>query len=378
MERKRSSRHRQRYRKRKTTCDKIKDFIREFIAFMFSNVGIIGLVVGYTICGAFMFQAIEGTEASDDREEAIKDIHSARSKTRDRLWEITQKFNVLEEEAWREQAASEVLKFQMEVIDAINKGYDGVDDVKDLSETSQWSFSGAFLYSLTVITTIGYGNVAPKTEWGKVATIFYAIIGMPLFLLYLSNIGDILAKSFKWSYAKCCLCRGCGGNRDSRSVSPENSVAVQVPEIIDETDEQYEESHIESTLGDSVKDDTITVPVTLCLAIMVGYVCGGAILFSKWEDWDFLDGSYFCFISLSTIGFGDIVPGDQIYASKGLDMSFIFCSMYLMLGMAIIAMCFNLMQEEVIHKFRSCVKAVKNCCSCSGARDDDVDTAPIE
>jgi len=68
MERKRSSRHRQRYRKRKSTCDKIKDFIREFIAFMFSNVGIIGLVVGYTICGAFMFQAIEGNEASDDRQ----------------------------------------------------------------------------------------------------------------------------------------------------------------------------------------------------------------------------------------------------------------------------------------------------------------------
>jgi hypothetical protein len=40
-------------------------------------------------------------------------------------------------------------------------------------------------------------------------TIMYAIIGMPLFLLYLSNIGDILAKSFKWTYAKCCLCQGC-------------------------------------------------------------------------------------------------------------------------------------------------------------------------
>jgi hypothetical protein len=59
MERKRSSRHRQRYRKRKSTCDQIKDLVREFIAFMFSNVGIIGLVVGYTICGAFMFMYIE-------------------------------------------------------------------------------------------------------------------------------------------------------------------------------------------------------------------------------------------------------------------------------------------------------------------------------
>lgn len=45
-----------------------------------------------------------------------------------------------------------------------------------------------------------------------------------------------------------------------------------------------------------------------------------------------LDGSYFCFVSLSTIGFGDIVPGDRIYSGQGLELSFIFCFMYLMLG----------------------------------------------
>lgn len=58
-----------------------------------------------------------------------------------------------------------------------------------------------------LIRFTGYGNICPKTKWGKVVTIVYAIIGLPLFLLYLSNIGDILAKSFKWTYARCCLCK---------------------------------------------------------------------------------------------------------------------------------------------------------------------------
>lgn len=57
----------------------------------------------------------------------------------------------------------------------------------------------------------GYGNISPRTSLGKITTILYAIIGMPLFLLYLSNIGDVMAKSFKWIYAKVCLCRICPG-----------------------------------------------------------------------------------------------------------------------------------------------------------------------
>lgn len=104
------------------------------------------------------------------------------------------------------------------------------------------------------------------------------------------------------------------------------------------------------------------------------YVLGGALLFGKYESWDVLNGSYFCFISLSTIGFGDLVPGDKIYSSSegfDIELSFIFCSMYLMLGMALIAMCFNLMQEEVIHKFRTTVSTLKYICNCKKKRRRD-------
>lgn len=94
------------------------------------------------------------------------------------------------------------------------------------------------------------------------------------------------------------------------------------------------------------------------------YICFGAVLFSEWEGWNFLDSSYFCFISLSTIGFGDIVPGERVIKNQEIDMSFIFCSMYLMLGMALIAMCFNLMQEEVVHKMRSCMQTFKFMFTC--------------
>lgn len=57
---------------------------------------------------------------------------------------------------------------------------------------------------------------------------------------------------------------------------------------------------------------TVTVPITVSVMVMVSYILFGSFLFSKWEQWEMLDGSYFCFISLSSIGFGDIVPGIQV------------------------------------------------------------------
>jgi len=95
----------------------------------------------------------------------------------------------------------------------------------------------------------------------------------------------------------------------------------------------------------------VTVPITICLIIIAGYIFAGAVLFTLWEDWDYLTGSYFCFITLSTIGFGDIVPGtdmDKWASSEKL----VLCALWLAFGLSLLAMCFNLMQEEVKEKSR--------------------------
>lgn len=50
-----------------------------------------------------------------------------------------------------------------------------------------------------------------------------------------------------------------------------------------------------------------TIPITWALLVMTSYVISGGLLFAHWENWTVLDGCYFCYISLSTIGFGDLV-----------------------------------------------------------------------
>ena len=45
-----------------------------------------------------------------------------------------------------------------------------------------------------------------------------------------------------------------------------------------------------------------SVPLSLVLLTMLAYLIAGSILFCLWEKWTFLDGFYFVFISLTTIG----------------------------------------------------------------------------
>ena len=55
--------------------------------------------------------------------------------------------------------------------------------------------------------------------------------------------------------------------------------------------------------------------------------------------------AYFCFITLTTIGFGDLTPDQKM---EDGEKRIALCSLYLLFGIAMIAMSFNLVQEEVI------------------------------
>jgi hypothetical protein len=264
--------------------------------------------------------------------------------------------------------------------------------------------------------------VAPRTPWGKVITIIYALIGIPLMLLYLSTVGDVLARNFRRLYGRVCgnggSSAGCNGRNNTKASSEpgtkskisgtegylstgftpvgatktHNSITADGSAIkmhhhahstpaadrgdkLDRSasavvldcggDAIGSSSTSSSTALDPARKryrhcdvENARVPISLCLLIILIYICGGACLFNRIENWTFLEGSYFCFTSLGTIGFGDLIPGlyhsyQFQYHSSGThssaeQISVFASSAYILVGMALIAMCFNLVQDEVV------------------------------
>src|SRR5678815_4662104 len=109
--------------------------------------------------------------------------------------------------------------------------------------------------------------------------------------------------------------------RDSRSHSL-NSVTIDMasppiddtefPDFIQDQPISFLDDPFDYEGDEEEQEGKVTVPISICLIIISGYLFAGSALFAVWEQWDMWTGSYFCFITLSTIGFGDIVPGTDM------------------------------------------------------------------
>ena len=99
------------------------------------------------------------------------------------------------------------------------------------------------------------------------------------------------------------------------------------------------------------EDEQMSVPLLVTVFVIPLYLTLGAILFNIWENWGFLNSFYFCFITLTTIGFGDFVPGSSLTVSAAKE-KLISAALYILLGLVLIAMCFNLMKEQISQKFK--------------------------
>ncbi|XP_041112647.1 potassium channel subfamily K member 15-like [Polyodon spathula] len=165
----------------------------------------------------------------------------------------------------------------------------------------QWKFAGSFYFAITVITTIGYGHAAPGTDAGKVFCMFYAVLGIPLTLVMFQSLGERMNTFVRYLLWKIKECLG----MRKKEVSMENMVLVGFLSCIS----------------------------TLCI---------GAAVFSHFEGWTFFHAYYYCFITLTTIGFGDFVALQKKEDLQEKTPYVAFSFMYILVGLTVIGAFLNL------------------------------------
>uniref|UniRef100_A0A3Q0S7W6 Potassium channel subfamily K member 4 n=1 Tax=Amphilophus citrinellus TaxID=61819 RepID=A0A3Q0S7W6_AMPCI len=157
-----------------------------------------------------------------------------------------------------------------EVVEAVGVG---VDPSGNTTFVSKWDLASAFFFSGTIITTIGFGNISPKTEGGQLFCIFYALVGIPMFGILLAGVGDHLGTGLRKTVAK-----------------------------------------IETLFLKWRVSPTIVRVISAVLSILLGCVLFVALpifVFQEVEEWTLLESAYFVVITLTTVGFGDYVAGRQ-------------------------------------------------------------------
>ena len=183
--------------------------------------------------------------------------------------------------------------------------------------------------------SVGYGHLACQTFGGRLTTIFFSLLGIPLTLLFIANMGNLLARLFRRGYLR--LSEWARARRQRRKgqlwvsselhIEPRRvfhsaalsslfsrhvvSLAVLYRGVGGVGRATQQVSALEQISKETQRlrrQRDVYIPVPLPLAIFVLYMLLGALLFSLWEGWRFFDSFYFCFITLSTIGFGGAHP----------------------------------------------------------------------
>ncbi|NXG78365.1 KCNKI protein, partial [Baryphthengus martii] len=348
---------------------------------------ILSLVI-YAFLGALMFSHIEGNRKVNLSEEYRKFLQN--------LWYISRNLsdNMTENE--------EVFREKIHVL--LNTAErDWFVNPKDI-----WSFFGSLFFCCTVFTTVGYGNTYPVTRTGKYLCMLYALFGIPLMFLVLTDMGDILATVLSKSYnefrklhskilaSKLCSESTCNKGDELKS-SAQSKVVINEPltlmevlksqagvkrkpvkyrnaeifEMLIARESEYTNlarnksierwsSCPELTRGKTMSRvmenfdkigkqlEKLDVPIVLMVLVIFVYISCAAAILPNWETrLDFQEAFYFCFITLTTIGFGDT----QLEHPK----FFLFFSLYLIIGMEIVFIAFKLGQDRLIGLYKKVI-----------------------
>nr|XP_050848143.1 TWiK family of potassium channels protein 7-like isoform X2 [Vespula vulgaris] len=280
--------------------DEIKPFLREEtmrkIKSVAGHVGLLITLMVYTAAGGMVFRQIELPAELARLERLRTKLRTQRYRFLDTISNNTDVTNLRTlvnvklreyEEAIQETAeAGMLVSF---VTEAIEQDDRGLAELPAIS-TDRWSILQAVFFASTVLTTIGIPlTLTVIADWGK------------LFAEAVVQLTVIAKSRLSFLTATPCFTMNLAGRRSVGAVA--------------------------------------------AVALLFVYLACGAGMFMLWEDdWGFFEGFYFCFVTMTTIGFGDLVPKKPKYT--------LLCTLYILVGLALTSTIIELVRRQYAQSWR--------------------------
>ncbi|ELK00334.1 Potassium channel subfamily K member 17, partial [Pteropus alecto] len=199
--------------------------------------------LAYLALGTGVFCVLEGPAAQDSSERFQRE-----------KWALLRNFTCLDGPALDSLIRGIIQAYQS-----------GTIVLNNITSMERWELMGSFFFSVSTITTIGYGNLSPRTIAARLFCIFFALVGIPLNLFVLNHLGHLMEQG-----VHSCT-RRLGG-----------------------------------AWQDPVKARWLASSSALLSGLLL-FLLLPPLLFSHMEGWNYTEGFYFAFVTLSTVGFGDYV-----------------------------------------------------------------------
>lgn len=175
--------------------------------------------------------------------------------------------------------------------------------------TAKWGWRPATFFSMTVVSTVGYGAYTPLTSAGKVFTVLLACVGIPLFGLCVLRVGEFLI------------------TLNELLMEIVYDALAWITRCLRRS-QAWSKRHCESQQR------------VLTLMFVGFWLVGSYTHMDTFDLASYGDAVYFVFITLSSVGFGTFTPPVKSDAYWNF-------MIYIVVGMALLSLLFNYYSETI-------------------------------
>ncbi|KRY39052.1 potassium channels protein 7, TWiK family [Trichinella spiralis] len=344
-----------------------------------SHVGLILIFCTYVLAGSFIFYHLEQDNEIKIREKSFADVLETRDRLFDAVWH-----GGLENPPSPQQLANLVDNLTNALLDAFDTRFVSAQHFSNSTKPDDvWTYSSSVFFTVTFLTTIGkyciflqiyttqskqknniksrlnvvikgkevqgFGNPSPSTFRGRLFCVFYGLIGIPLALITIADSGKFLGEFMVHVYS---ACRGSILKR-RRGKEQEQSAAVEQSTVgcVDVDDDERRHLLI-SELDKVGLREFADVPAGLVFGVFLSYTALGSLLLHYVERWDIVDAFYFTFVTMTTVGFGDLIPEQR--------SCYLLILLYILVGLALTTTLIDLVGVKYIIKVHYFGRAIQD------------------